>query len=106
MIALISSPLQTCRMVLVVVNLLLDILCFTGPVLCNGSRNMAISKGVPGGWKAFGRLQSRSLTVTQMDFSRDDIMLLAVSRDGLFSVFTVKRTGLVNLDALGLVSVQ
>nr|TKR84897.1 hypothetical protein D5086_0000252500 [Populus alba] len=76
------------------------------PVLCNGSRNMAISKWVPGGWKAFGRLQPRSLTVTQMEFSRDDIMLLAVSRDGLFSVFTIKRTGLVNLDALGLVSVQ
>ncbi|KAJ6903073.1 hypothetical protein NC651_020542 [Populus alba x Populus x berolinensis] len=76
------------------------------PVLCNGSRNMAISKWVPGGWKAFGRLQSRSLTVTQMEFSRDDIMLLAVSRDGLFSVFTIKRTGLVNLDALGLAGCQ
>ena len=37
-------PLQTCRMVLVVVNLLLDILCFTGQV-CNGSRNMAMASG-------------------------------------------------------------
>jgi hypothetical protein len=31
-------------MVLVVVNLLLDILCFTGQV-CNGSRNMAMASG-------------------------------------------------------------
>ncbi|KAJ6986432.1 hypothetical protein NC653_019815 [Populus alba x Populus x berolinensis] len=50
-----------------------------------------ISKWVPGGWKAFGRLQSRSLTVTQMEFSRDDIKLLAESRDGLFSVFTIQK---------------
>lgn len=47
-------------------------------------------KWVPGGWKAVGRLQSRSLKGTQMEFSRDDIMLLAVSRDGLL-VFEKQR---------------
>ncbi|KAJ6980655.1 hypothetical protein NC653_024099 [Populus alba x Populus x berolinensis] len=46
-----------------------------------------------GSWKAVGRLQAHSLTVTQMEFCRDDSMLLAVSRDRQFSVFTIKRTG-------------
>ncbi|KAG6757723.1 hypothetical protein POTOM_038045 [Populus tomentosa] len=46
-----------------------------------------------GSWKAVGRLQAHNLTVTQMEFSRDDSMLLAVSRDRQFSVFTIKRTG-------------
>ncbi|KAJ6980653.1 hypothetical protein NC653_024099 [Populus alba x Populus x berolinensis] len=45
-----------------------------------------------GSWKAVGRLQAHSLTVTQMEFCRDDSMLLAVSRDRQFSVFTIKRT--------------
>ncbi|XP_012075723.1 elongator complex protein 2 isoform X2 [Jatropha curcas] len=45
-----------------------------------------------GSWKAVGRLQSHNLTVTQMEFSHDDSMLLAVSRDRQFSIFT-KRTG-------------
>ncbi|GKU90268.1 hypothetical protein SLEP1_g4277 [Rubroshorea leprosula] len=46
-----------------------------------------------GSWKAVGRLQSHSLTVTQMQFSHDDNLLLTVSRDRQFSIFTINQTG-------------
>lgn len=47
-----------------------------------------------GTWKAVGRMQSHSLTVTQMEFSHDDNFLLTVSRDRHFSIFSINQTGL------------
>lgn len=46
-----------------------------------------------GTWKAVGRLQSHNLTVTQMEFSRDNAFLLSVSRDRHLSVFSIRKTG-------------
>ncbi|MED6130952.1 Elongator subunit elp2, variant 2 [Stylosanthes scabra] len=46
-----------------------------------------------GSWKSVGRLQSHSLTVTQMEFSHDNNLLLTVSRDRHFSIFAITRTG-------------
>ncbi|XP_071696930.1 elongator complex protein 2 isoform X2 [Rutidosis leptorrhynchoides] len=45
-----------------------------------------------GTWKAVGRLQAHSLTVTRMEFSHDDKYLLAVSRDRQLSLFSIDRT--------------
>ncbi|KAF9623433.1 hypothetical protein IFM89_003017 [Coptis chinensis] len=47
-----------------------------------------------GSWKAVGRLQSHNLTVTNMQFSYDNALLLAVSRDRQFSLFSIDTTGI------------
>lgn len=53
-----------------------------------------------GSWKAVGRLQSHSLTVTQMEFSHDDKYLLAVSRDRQLSVFSIDRKDKISYQLL------
>ncbi|XP_047341599.1 elongator complex protein 2 [Impatiens glandulifera] len=59
-----------------------------------------------GSWKAVGRLQAHSLTVSQMEFSYDDKYLLAVSRDRHFSVFSIEQTTASNEISYGLVAKQ
>ena len=44
-------------------------------------------------WRVAGRLQSHTLTVTQLEFSHDNRFLLSVSRDRHFSVFYLDKTG-------------
>jgi len=76
-------------MVLVVVILLLDILCFTGQV-CNGSRNMAMASGfLEAGRQLVVCSQARSAMVAKIMDSR---LMYSVLLDWFGCTWTGERT--------------